>query len=77
MSKGHPIAYFTVLEILKRLHDLGDVSNVKLVQTTGPDALKAGYIAALSTTEGPKSAMNYGTHVSITSIVGVDVCFWI
>jgi hypothetical protein len=43
MSKHHPIAYFTMFEIFKRLQELSDLQSPKIVFVTGPDALKHGY----------------------------------
>jgi len=43
MEAEHPIAYFTMLEILKRVLALEDISVIKPVFLTGPDALKFGY----------------------------------
>uniref|UniRef100_A0A7S4N1V1 Uncharacterized protein n=1 Tax=Odontella aurita TaxID=265563 RepID=A0A7S4N1V1_9STRA len=43
MEPNHPIAFFTALEIFTRLLKLEDVSEVKLVFLTGPDAFKTGY----------------------------------
>jgi len=47
MSKHHPITYFTMLEIFKRLQELSDLQSPKVVFMTGPDALKHGYGYAL------------------------------
>jgi hypothetical protein len=47
MSKHHPIAYFTMFEIFKRLQELSDLQSPKVVFVTGPDALKHGYGYAL------------------------------
>jgi hypothetical protein len=47
MEPKHPVAYFTMLNIFKGLMALKDVSMVKLVFLTGPDALKFGYWRAL------------------------------
>ena len=47
MSKHHPITYFTILEIFKRLQELSDLQSPKVVFMTGPDALKHGYGYAL------------------------------
>jgi len=43
MSPHHPVAYYSVLEILKRVLDLPDITKPNLVFTTGPDALKHAY----------------------------------
>lgn len=48
MKPRHPIAYFTMLEILTRVSAMEDVSHIKPVFTTGPDALKHGYGKALN-----------------------------
>ena len=66
MAAKHPIAYYTMQEIMRRLWDQADVSNVKVVFTTGPDLLKAGYAKAVCTTEAYESIFNVGIHVSIT-----------
>ncbi|KAL3779247.1 hypothetical protein ACHAW5_008533 [Stephanodiscus triporus] len=47
MSKQHPIAYYTMFEIFKRLQELLDLRSPKVVFVTGPDALKHGYANAL------------------------------
>ncbi|CAB9523014.1 glycosyltransferase [Seminavis robusta] len=47
MTPKHPIAYFTVHEILSRLHALENIGNPKVVFVTGPDALKHGYGQAM------------------------------
>jgi mannosyltransferase OCH1-like enzyme len=43
MEPKHPIAYFTMLEIQKRVFDLENISKPKVVFTTGPDCLKHGF----------------------------------
>ena len=43
MSPKHPVAYFTMFEIFRRLEELKDISFPKVVFVTGPDALKHGY----------------------------------
>ena len=51
----HPILYHTMTRILHNLQHLPDISKVKLVFVTGPDALKHGYAAAISTGDtGPE-----------------------
>lgn len=47
MESRHPIAYFTMLEILTRVLAMEDISTVKPVFLTGPDALKFGYGKAM------------------------------
>mmetsp|Transcript_5300 Transcript_5300/g.11298 ORF Transcript_5300/g.11298 Transcript_5300/m.11298 type:complete len:380 (-) Transcript_5300:115-1254(-) len=47
MEPKHPIAFFTIHEIFKRLHKLEKIERPKIVKTTGPDALKHGYGNAL------------------------------
>jgi Glycosyltransferase sugar-binding region containing DXD motif len=64
MAPKHPIAYFTIVEIMKRLRELKDVSNVKVVFTTGPDVLKHGYWNALATTEDYETVFDHGIHNS-------------
>ena len=49
MEPRHPIAYFTMLEILTRVLALKDISKIQPVFLTGPDALKAGYTRAMMT----------------------------
>jgi hypothetical protein len=43
MEPKHPIAYYTMLEIQKRVFALTNISKPKVVFTTGPDALKHGF----------------------------------
>lgn len=43
MSPKHPVAYFTMFEIFRRLEELKDITFPKVVFVTGPDALKFGY----------------------------------
>jgi hypothetical protein len=43
MEPNHPIAYFTMLEILTRILAMPDLSKIKPVFLTGPDALKTAY----------------------------------
>jgi hypothetical protein len=67
MAPRHPIAYFTINEIIKRVLNLTNVLRPKLVFTTGPDALKHGYGQAMSWSVGNKSwehqaQQSYGTH---------------
>ncbi|OEU07109.1 hypothetical protein FRACYDRAFT_198187, partial [Fragilariopsis cylindrus CCMP1102] len=47
MEPNHPILYHTMLIILEQLLKLKNVSRVKLVFLTGPDALKQGYNAVI------------------------------
>jgi hypothetical protein len=49
MEPNHPIMYHTMLIILEQLLKLKNVSKVKLVFLTGPDALKQGYNAVITT----------------------------
>jgi len=49
MEPNHPILYFTILEIMKSLVEMDDISRPRVVFTTGPDALQRGYIKAIST----------------------------
>lgn len=64
MTAQHPIAYFTMLDIFKRLLELQDVQNPKVVFVTGPDALKHGYGNALGwkSNVGDGDILNEGTH---------------
>ncbi|KAL3933544.1 MAG: hypothetical protein SGARI_003682 [Bacillariaceae sp.] len=64
MAPKHPIAYFTILEIMKRLTELKDVSAIKVVFTTGPDLLKHGYWNALVTAEDYDKVYDHGLHKS-------------
>jgi hypothetical protein len=52
MIPQHPIAFFTILEILNRIAALENVSRMKPVFVTGPDALRTGYGNFLSWQEG-------------------------
>jgi hypothetical protein len=47
MEPNHPISFFTMFEILNRVLALEDISSIKPVFLTGPDALKHGYGKAL------------------------------
>eukprot|EP00588_Corethron_pennatum_P013812 CAMPEP_0194274676 /NCGR_PEP_ID=MMETSP0169-20130528/7698_1 /TAXON_ID=218684 /ORGANISM="Corethron pennatum, Strain L29A3" /LENGTH=354 /DNA_ID=CAMNT_0039017937 /DNA_START=274 /DNA_END=1338 /DNA_ORIENTATION=+ len=59
----HSISYFTMMEILKNLQELKDVSEVKLVFVTGPHVLLAGYCFSFNFLEGKKdSILTYGLH---------------
>jgi hypothetical protein len=49
IEPNHPIMYFTLIEIFKSLLDMDDISQPRLVFTTGPDALLRGYKKAIST----------------------------
>jgi len=66
MEPNHPILYHTMLIILEQLVHLADVSQVKLVFVTGPDALKKGYTTVISTGNGGeepyKQIFNTGIH---------------
>jgi hypothetical protein len=59
MEPNHPIAYFTILEILTRVLAMPSLADIKPVFLTGPDALKHAYGHFLSwktdifETEGP------------------------
>lgn len=66
MEKSHPVGYFTMLEIFKRLAKLENVGNPKLVFVTGPDALKHGYGNALGN-PWPKDLWKTGVHKSSIS----------
>lgn len=48
MEPGHPIAHFTMLEILNRIVTIPDISQPKVVDITGPKALRDGYMRALN-----------------------------
>jgi len=43
LEPRHPIAYNTILEILKNVWNLEDIANPKVVFVTGPQALKIGF----------------------------------
>ena len=47
MEPRHPIAYYSMLEVLQRVLDLPNVNQPKVVITTGPDAVKHGFGRAL------------------------------
>ncbi|CAB9520725.1 glycosyltransferase [Seminavis robusta] len=70
-SPGHPATYFTIHEILKRLLDLPQIEAPRLVQTTGPEALKIGYGKAFlwkddRHTEGKHYGMFNATSIKYT-----------
>jgi hypothetical protein len=52
MEPNHPIMYHTMLILLELLLKLKNVSKVKLVFLTGPDVLKQGYNAVITTEDG-------------------------
>ena len=61
MEPNHPVAYYTMFEIFKRLQDLTNIEKPKVVFVTGPDALKHGYGAALGW-KGGDNIWDFGTH---------------
>jgi mannosyltransferase OCH1-like enzyme len=63
MEPNHPIAYFTMFEILNRVLALQDISSIKPVFLTGPDALKHGYGRALDWTKTTDDIYASGVHV--------------
>ena len=63
MTSKHPIAYYTLLEIIRKVSKLQNVAKVRLVYTTGPDALKKGYSMVIDNEEY-KTIYNVGTHYS-------------
>mmetsp|Transcript_26539 Transcript_26539/g.31309 ORF Transcript_26539/g.31309 Transcript_26539/m.31309 type:complete len:366 (+) Transcript_26539:60-1157(+) len=65
LEPNHPIAYFTILEIFKRLLALSDVSTVKLVFLTGPEALKRGYAEFMHGLEDYATIFDGGTHTGM------------
>jgi hypothetical protein len=67
MTPNHPIAFYTILEILTRVTDLPDVTKIKPVFLTGPDALKYGYRAVLWQGGHPQDNMIYGNSVHVAS----------
>ena len=48
MAPNHPIAYFSMYEILKRILAQNEIERIKPVFTTGPDATKDGYVMFLA-----------------------------
>jgi hypothetical protein len=62
MEAKSPIAYFTMLEILTRVLALSDISSIKPVFLTGPDALKHGYGRALNWQNGNFDLFEAGVH---------------
>ncbi|KAL7515796.1 hypothetical protein ACHAWX_000872 [Stephanocyclus meneghinianus] len=61
MEPKHPVGYYTVYEIFKRLQDLQTLEKPQVVFVTGPDALKHGYGNALG---WPENLFEEGTHQS-------------
>lgn len=61
MESNHPIAYHTMLQIFSNLLELKDVSLVKLVKLTGPEALRRGYSIFLENSDR-KDIYGNGTH---------------
>ena len=47
MEPRHPIAYFTMQEVITRVLMLKNVHSPRVVFTTGPDALKHGFLKAM------------------------------
>ena len=47
MEPRHPIAYYTMLQVHQRVLDMPDVHKPKVIQITGPDALKHGFRQAV------------------------------
>ena len=47
MEPRHPIAYYTMLEVLTRLLAKEDISDMKPVYVTGPTALRDGYMKCI------------------------------
>jgi Glycosyltransferase sugar-binding region containing DXD motif len=43
MVPGHHVGYYNVNEILKRIHELEDIANPRLVFVTGPEVFKYGF----------------------------------
>jgi len=63
IEPNHSISYFTMLEILKNLQELKDVSEVKLIYVTGPHVLFAGYCSSFNFLKGETdSILTYGLH---------------
>jgi hypothetical protein len=64
MEPKHPIAYFTMLEILTRVLALEDISSIKPVFLTGPAALRSGYEKAFNRTlvKGEDDIFSLGVH---------------
>ncbi|CAB9499122.1 glycosyltransferase [Seminavis robusta] len=59
-SPGHPATYHSLLTIFKRLLEMPEISQPKLVGMTGPEALKKGYAYAFSSEDRYKEGMHYG-----------------
>jgi mannosyltransferase OCH1-like enzyme len=57
MEQRSPIAYFTLLEIMKNIQEMKDVSDPKLVWTTGPAALEAGYKKVIGNAEDASTVL--------------------
>ena len=68
MAPNHPISFHTMLVIFENLLKLTNVSKVRLVHVTGPEALRQGYTTAISTGENDrgeepfKQIFNLGIH---------------
>jgi hypothetical protein len=62
MEPNHPIAYFTMLEILTRVLALEDISDIHPVSLTGPEALRAGYRRALDLGDKTDDIFASGVH---------------
>eukprot|EP00956_Cyclotella_meneghiniana_P027535 scaffold61944_cov48-Cyclotella_meneghiniana.AAC.1 len=61
MEAKHPIGYYIMSEIFKRLHDLENIQKPKIVFVTGPDAFKHGYGNFLG---WPDRLYDDGIHIS-------------
>jgi hypothetical protein len=75
MEPKHPIAYFTMLEILTRVLALEDISIIKPVFLTGPDALKHGYGKALNWGNTTDDIFSSGVHVGKFSKLARKISF--
>jgi len=66
LEAHHPISYFTMREIFKRLLEMEDVSVARLVFLTGPEALKSGYSSFMKQgTEPHKHIFDAGVHTGM------------
>jgi hypothetical protein len=75
MEPKHPIAYFTMLEILTRVLALNDISSIKPVFLTGPEALKHGYMRALDLGNRTDDIFSSGVHIGKFSKLTQKISF--
>lgn len=62
MEPRHPIAYFTMLEILTRVLAMENVNAIRPVFLTGPDSLRAGYQKAMKKENETENIFADGVH---------------